>query len=155
MKVQIMFKKVIPSVFFGLTLLTACESGVSQKTALVSTSVCNNADQPLAQVYLNGNYAGGGNREYGESGSVCCSRISIDQPITVEWEMSSRFSNPKPMPSYKVTVPVLGVLRTDEDNYLAIHVDEKGNAKVVVETEERYFGPKAICDKPNKGVKHD
>jgi|GEM_PF-3347846 len=139
----------------GLVLLAACNANSSQKSALVSMSVCNDADQPLAEVYLNGNYAGGGNRAHGRSGSVCCSRLALDQPVTVEWEMSMYYSDPKPMPSYKVSVPVSGVLRTDQDNYLAIHVDEKGVAKLIVATEEQYFGPKGLCKQERTGVNHD
>lgn len=150
-----MCKKNLMGALLGLSLLVACDSSFSQKTASVSVSVCNDSDQPIAEVYLNGTYAGGGNDAHARSGSVCCSRIVEGQPVTVEWKMDTYTKNPKPTPSYKASVPIIGQLRTDRDNYLAIHVDDRGGAKVVAETEERFFGPKGICKKTDVGVKHD
>lgn len=146
MKEQIMLKKNFPYTLLGLVLLTACNATSSQKTAEVRFSVCNTADQPLAEVYLNGMYVGGGNRERsGGGGIVCCSRIPTDQPVTLEWEMDMYYSEPKPMPSYKVSVPVIGQLELDKENNLAITVNEKGHAKVEVKTLDEYYGEKGYC----------
>lgn len=154
MKEQVMFKKIFPCTLSGLVLLTACNANSSQRTAVVEFSVCNTADQPLAEVYLNGMYAGGGNREHSGGGKfVCCSRIPVDQPVTVEWEMDMYYSDPKPIPSYKVNVPLLGVLRTDKKNYLGITVNEKGQAKVEVKTLDEYYGEKGYCRIANFGSK--
>lgn len=136
-------------------LLTACNANSSQKMAEVRFSICNTADQPLAEVYLNGNYAGGGNREHGQSGYACCSHIPVDQPVTVEWEMGMYYSDPKPMPSYKVSVPITGKLQLDKLNNLGIYVNEKGQARVEIKTSEEYLGPKGFCQGVDAGVKHD
>jgi len=151
-----MINKIFPCTLLGFALLPACNANSLQKTAEVRFSICNTADQPLAEVYLNGNYAGGGNREHsGGGGIVCCSRIPIDQTVIVEWEMDMYYSDPKPMPSYKVSVPVTGQLEIDKENNLAIYVNEKGKARVEVKTSDEYIGPKSFCQNTDAGIKHD
>jgi hypothetical protein len=150
-----MFKKIFPCTLLGLALFTACNANPSQKTVKVEFSVCNTADQPLAEVYLNGNFAGGGNREYGRSGMVCCSRIPVDQPVTVEWEMDMYYRDPKPMPSYKVSVPIKGTLQPDKTNYLGIYVNEKGQARVEVKTSDEYLGPTGMCQAKDMEIGDD